>query len=180
MRSRFAAFWGFRPLRSGHIQRVSPVVCGLLMAVCIGGLAGCGAGSGVNGGGGVSSTATPTMKAAVKGCPIGTGGAVDVGTPTLVLTITDANHESKAHVGDVIQVRLPATQRWTLDKEGAGILEMLQPAGYWDASASACIWNFRAAKVGATTVSFVGMALCEPKVPCPQYAIYEQFLVTVV
>lgn len=178
MQSRFAAFCGLHPSRSGRMHSVSPVVCVLLVVVCIGGLAGCGASSGANGG--VSSTATPTTKTGVKGCPGGTGGAVDVGTPTLVLTIKDADHESKAHVGDVIQVRLPATQRWAMEKGGAGILEMLQPAGYWDVTASACIWNFRAAKVGATTVSFVGTALCDPKEPCPKYAIYEGFQVTVV
>lgn len=180
MQSRFAAFCGFRPLWSGHMQRVSTVACVLLVAVCIGGLAGCGASSGANGGGGVSSTAMPPTRTAVKGCPGGAGGAPDAGTPALVLTIKDAGHESKAHVGDVIQVRLPATQRWAMDKGGAGILEMLQPAGYWDVTASACIWNFRAAKVGATTVSFVGTALCEPKEPCPAYAVYEGFQVTVV
>lgn len=172
-------FGDFRPAQSGHSRSVSLVAGSLLVVMCLGGLAGCGVSSSAHGDGGVTSTALPPTKTGVKGCAGGTGGLVAGSSPTLVLTLKDADHESTAHVGDVIQVRLPVTQRWTMDTGDLGVLEMLQPAGYWDVSASACIWNFRAAKVGTTTVNFVGMAICEPKQPCPAYAVSEGFPVTV-
>lgn len=53
------------------------------------------------------------------------------------------------------------------------------PAEYWDARASACVWNFRAAKVGATTVGCVGTAIRKPGQACLAYAIYEEFPITV-
>lgn len=154
----------------GLLMPGAAVVLALLLA---GGLVGCG----VAPGNGSQASSTKTMAA---GCPGGAAAGGGEAAPALVLTAKDANQESKVHVGDVIQVRLPATQRWTVEKDGASTLELTQPVGYWDARASACVWNFRGATVGTTTVRFVGMAICEPGQVCPAYAVVEEFPVTVV
>lgn len=177
---RAASSGGFDVPRCVQVRNLSPIVTVVLLVVCIGAVAGCGVTGGANGGGNAPGTATPNTKAVAKGCVDGAGGTVDVGAPALVLTLQDARHESTVHVGDVLQVRLPATQRWSMARGGTGTLATLQPAGYWDVKASACVWNFKAARAGATTLGFVGTALCEPGRPCPAYAIAEDFPVTVV
>lgn len=166
--------------RGGSIRRLSPcsgalvlLVLLVLLVFVVGGLVGCGVATDKG------TTATNTRTATI-GCPGGLGAGTGVAAPALVLTIKDASHESRAHVGEVIQVRLPATQRWTLGKGGEGGLMLLQPAGYWDERLSTCVWNFKADKAGATTVRFVGTAICEPEQMCPAYAVDEEFSIAVV
>ncbi|HEX8035410.1 MAG TPA: hypothetical protein VF510_16255 [Ktedonobacterales bacterium] len=160
--------------RGLSVRGRSPVAAVLLLTLLAGGLVGCGLATG-------SGRAAPTATMSVaKGCPKGAESGVGVTAPVHVLTVGDAGHVTEARVGDVVQVRLPAAQRWKLGKDGAGTLELLQPAGYWDVKASACVWNFRAVKVGATTLSFGGMAICKPGQPCAQYVVAEEFPITVV
>lgn len=160
--------------RGVSVRGWSPVAAILLLTLLAGGLVGCGLATG-------SDMTVPTATTSVaNGCPMGSDSGVGVTAPTYILMEKDVGHVSEAHVGDVVQVRLPAAQRWKLMNDGAGTLDLLQPAGYWDVKASACVWNFRAAKVGATVVSFGGMAICEPGQLCPQYVVDEEFRITVV
>lgn len=167
MLSRVATLYGVRPLRLMHI-RIAAIAGGVLLLLLAGGLMGCGAAIG-------GGTTAPTTTTIAHGCPGGSGAGFEVTAPAFVLSLKDASHESTARVGEVIQVRLPATQRWSVAKDAAGVLELLQPAGYWDVKASACVWNFRAAKAGTTTVSFEGRALCKPGQMCPAYVVAEEF-----
>ncbi|MGZ3583812.1 MAG: hypothetical protein ACXVCX_02140 [Ktedonobacterales bacterium] len=152
----------------------SPVAAVLLLTLLAVGLVGCSLATG-------STMTAPTATTSVaKGCPNTSDSGAGVTAPAHVLTMKDAGHVSEAHVGDVVQVRLPSAQRWRFANDGAGTLELLQPAGYGDVKAGACVWNFRATKVGATAVSFGGMAICEPGRLCPQYVVDEEFRITVV
>jgi hypothetical protein len=81
-----------------------------------------------------------------------------------------------AHVGDLIQVQLPVTQRWGNPRINGG-LSLLAPSGVQDSTHNVCFWNFTATAKGDATIEFVGGALCEPNRPCPLYARVESYVV---
>jgi hypothetical protein len=81
-----------------------------------------------------------------------------------------------ARVGDVVQVRLPATERWH-QPTVAGGLTLLAPSAVLDVGLDVCFWNFKATASGDATLEFVGGALCAANEPCPLYAILQRFLV---
>jgi hypothetical protein len=95
-----------------------------------------------------------------------------------VLTPTTPDRGGSAHTGDLVQVQLPITQRWSFTN-GQGPLMLLQPAGYEDGRANVCVWNFRASALGTSTLLFSGTAICESNVPCPQYVLAEKYTVQV-
>ena len=168
----FGPLFGARPLRVTHMHDVSKHSGGVLLVLLAGMLVGCG---GATSGDGM----VPTTTAVADGCPGQASAGMEAAAPVLVLTLKDAGHENTAHKGEMIGVRLPATQRWSVAKGGDGVLEVVQPAGYWDVKANVCVWNFRAVKTGATTVGFAGRANCEPGQMCPAYVVAEEFPVTV-
>ena len=152
-------------------------------------LAGCGLSSGATGG---ANPANPGGGggAGVRPCSGGYGSVSDVGHVALVLspsspqaTVTPggggpAPKEGSAHLGDIIQVQLPVTQRWSNPRISGGV-SLLAPAGVHDNARNVCFWNFKATSKGDATIAFVGGALCAPNRPCPLYAIPESYLVHV-
>jgi hypothetical protein len=140
-------------------------------------LAGCGLSSPATGGG-----------TSVRPCSGPDGTVSAIGHVALVLspsspqaTVTPggvgfAPKEGSAHVGDLIQVQLPVTQRWGDPKISGGV-SLLAPAGVQDTARNVCFWNFKATSKGDATIEFVGGALCAPNQPCPLYAILESYLV---
>ncbi len=163
--------------RHGHAPVLGGVVLALATLLTV---AGCGATSGAANGSHGSTTATPGSpgigKLTVRGCPGPLGTANDAGTPALVLT--NQRKSGNAHVGDLIQVQVPATYRWT-HIDASSNLALQQPAGIQDSSRNVCVWTYRALGAGAASVSLVGGALCEPMQPCPAYAVAANFMISI-
>lgn len=145
-------------------------------------LAGCGASAGAANGSHGAATATATQgrpgvgKLTVRGCPGPFGTSTDAGSPRLVLT--NQTKSGDAHVGDLVQVQVPATYRWS-QVDASSNLALQQPAGVQDSAKNVCVWTYRALSAGAATVQLTGGALCEPTQPCPAYAVVADFSISV-
>jgi len=157
----------------------------LLAAIAVALLVGCGQSSatiGAPGAGAPTATTTPPPipgGTSIRPCPGPTGSASSAGTPALVFSGGASDASGVAHVGDLIQVRLPVTQHWQLQKASASAVIVGQ-GGLQDGALNACVWSFRATAAGRITLAFVGTALCDqPGVPCPQYARLATYIVTV-
>ena len=112
---------------------------------------------------GASATATSHANP----CPGPAGSVNDAGTAALVLTPQTANRSGSAHVGALVQVRLPDTSHW--DYLSTSSLAPLSPAGLHDATVGVCVWNFRPRSAGSVRLSFARSAICHPGTPCPLY-----------
>jgi hypothetical protein len=112
----------------------------------------------------------------LKPCPGGAGDALSSGTPALILV--DGATTGSAHVGDLIQVRLPTSLRWNYTG-GIAALAPTAQAGEIDASRGICFWNFLAQSAGKGTIDFTGTALCEPMQPCAMFARDAHFTITI-
>jgi hypothetical protein len=181
-----------RPLRAARHHSPHPptrlslpllLLLAAISAVAL--LAGCGQSSttaGAPGAGAPTATSgTPPIPGgtSIRPCPGPTGSASSAGTPALVFSDGAADASGVARVGDLIQVRLPVTQHWQLQKASASAVIVGQ-GGVQDGALSACVWSFRATATGQITLAFVGTALCDqPGVPCPQYARLATYTVTV-
>lgn len=152
----------------------------LVVLAALTALAGCGASTGTANGAPGSATSTPGKpgvgKLTVRGCPGPLGNADDAGTPALVLT--NQAKSGEAHVGDLIQVQVPATQRWNEVKASSN-LALQQPAGVQDGTKNVCVWTYRALSAGSATVNLTGGALCEPNQACPAYAVLADFSISI-
>jgi hypothetical protein len=96
----------------------------------------------------------------------------------VVLTPTNARQPATVHVGDLVQVRLPTSLRWTLD----GVPTHLSPVGQGsvqDGTLNACVWTFRAVSQGTAALHYTGSAICEGAKPCAQFALAMDFTVNV-
>ena len=117
----------------------------------------------------ISASATP--------CPATDQSA---GNPALILTPTTPDRSGSAHIGDLAQVRLPTTTKWTFQSSApVGTLAVAQPSGVLIHAVNACVWSFQATAAGTTSVSFIGQPLCEPGKPCPNYRIAMTFTITI-
>ena len=175
-------------------------LCGALaLLALLGVVAGCGATTGPGGEQGVSSSPSPTgatqsaaasptatsrrapttttTSSSAVACPASDQG---LGNPALILTPTTPNRSGAAHVGDMVQVRLPTTTKWTFQSsQPTGMLTTTQPSGVLIHSVNACVWSFQAASAGTVSLPFIGQAICEPGKPCPNYRIAMTFTVTI-
>ena len=165
----------------------------LALAALLAALAGCGVTTGPGGEQGASTSPSPTgTTAAASPTPITTTTATSSsatpcpasdqspGNPALILTPTSPNRSGSAHIGDMVQVRLPTTTKWSFTSaQPTGTLTATQPSGVLIHSVNACVWSFQAAAAGTATLSFIGQALCEPGKPCPNYRLAMNFTVTV-
>jgi hypothetical protein len=110
------------------------------------------------------------------GCP---STSADVHWPkpaNITVKISDTNSVTNAHVGDIIQIALPAGKyKWTLTSGGGSSLQSDSPAGYYDSSANTCVWRFTAQSAGTTIVKFQGPVLCQPNRACSPLILEAPF-----
>ncbi len=133
-------------------------------------------------------TAAPTPTASVvkdygkaHGCP---SDAVVTTAPakanvTIVSPSPTNEKEAMAHVGDVIEVRLPFGSQWSGPTSSQGVLELQQPAGYAWPTDQVCVWRFVAKQTGSTNLTFSARALCKSGSMCPMYIRAVPLAVTV-
>jgi hypothetical protein len=123
-------------------------------------------------------TGTPGVGAVPQACPGGLGSITDAGTPQLVLGGARDPTTGAVRTGELVQVQLTSTNRWSFDN-GAAEAGLLAPAGYEDSYHNVCVWNFRPQVATTLLLTFTGTALCTGKGACPQYAYRETFSVQV-
>lgn len=121
-----------------------------------------------------SQTATPALRTCA-GPPASVNSA---GTPTVVIDESTPNHTASAHIGDLVQVRLPSSLVWSFSG-ATGNLTLMQPGNLQDTSLDVCFWNFHAASAGTTTLTFAGHVPCAPNTICSAAEIAQSFTVHV-
>ncbi|MBA3823207.1 MAG: hypothetical protein H0X24_04770 [Ktedonobacterales bacterium] len=144
------------------------------LALC---LASCGASSTSSGNAGSLPVAGTTV-ATTAACPDMTK---NVTWPTVASTQISATQSSvSATVGERIEVVLPVTARWRFSPaSGGSVLQLQQPAGYFDAVRQSCVWRFVAVAKGQTTLVYAKTALCVPGTKCSQVALALPIDITV-
>lgn len=161
----------------------SLVVVGLLFV-----LSACGRTESGGTGATTAPTAAPTPTMGVvkdygkaHGCPsdVVVTTAPTKANVTIVSPSPTNEGEAAAHVGDIIEVRVPFGSQWSGPTTSQGGLELQQPAGYaWPAD-QVCVWRFVAKKTGETNLSFSARALCKRGSMCPMYIRAMPLTVTV-
>jgi hypothetical protein len=110
-----------------------------------------------------SSTPTPTGTTgygSTHGCPSDTIVSTTLKPANVTVRDTDINSTVTAHVGNIIEVRLPFGQKWTGPSSIPSNLQQQQPAGYALPSDNVCIWRFTAQSAGTAQLDFQSQALC--------------------
>lgn len=147
-------------------------------------LAACGAAgrsTGTAGSGAATGTASvgsiPGGGMAVRPCTGQVSDAASVGA--LALTLTPSHSTGSVRVGQLAQVRLPATDHWTLTGQPAHLTGVGE-AGGQDTTLNVCYWTFRAISAGTITLYYSGAPPCDPPaVACSNTMISQQFTITV-
>src|SRR5487761_1895300 len=161
--------FGWYATGRGMAQRrvAASMVFGALAALVA--LSGCGgAMSSATTGGGTTSATTggsfPGGAMVVRPCPGLTGDASGAGALALILTRNNAS--GSLPVGELAQVRLPATLHWTLTTQSP-LLASVGTAGGQDTTLNVCYWTFRAVSAGSVTLRYSGVQPCDPPaIPC--------------
>lgn len=132
-----------------------------------------------------TATATPTRHLGggltVRPCPGPFGSAMTASDNVVILTGTTPNRTASAHVGQTVEIQLPARNLWRYDASRSAMapLSLNQPAGVEDGQLDLCVWNFTARSTGTATLSFIGSPLCEPNMACPAIILAMSFTVNV-
>lgn len=173
-----------RLLRNGHMIRrqsilfIVPIV--LILAFL---LAACGTNSGSGTSTGSSgSTRVPaptTAKSTATGCPSNAVINPPPANPNVTIQLSNSNATIIAHNGDLIEVRLPFGQQWSIPTTSGNVLQLQTPAGYAVSADKVCIWHFIAKSTGTATLSFSAKAICKAGQMCPLYIMRVPFTIDV-
>lgn len=97
-------------------------------------------------------------------------------SPAVTLDSSSGVKSAGAKTGDVIAFNMDGQHKWTLGGVSpASALSAQGSPGMFDSANDVCVWLFQAIAPGDATVSFTGVALCDPTQACPQYAILATF-----
>ena len=157
--------------------------CSILVFVFM--LAACGSKTGTTGAGGGGGQTPTSTSGPVKGYGTSVGCPSDVvvsnapAKASVLIQLTNMDSTVTAHVGDVIEVRLPFGHKWGGPGTALHGLELQQPAGYAWKAESVCIWRFVAKGTGTTQLFFQSQALCKPGEVCPMYITAIPFTVVI-
>jgi len=156
----------------------------LLALTCIVAACGSNAGSGTSTGGTGSSPANPSPTAVkgygtAQGCPSDMVVSTAPSAANVLVKPSQTNAAITAHVGDVVEIRLPFGQRWTGPTASEGGLTIQQPAGYAWKTDNVCVWRFTAKSTGTTNLEFHQQALCKAGQLCPMYVVEVPFVINV-
>jgi predicted small secreted protein len=143
-------------------------------------LAACGTNSGSGSSTGSTPTSAPTtVKDTPTGCPSDAVVTPPPAAPNVTIRLTNSNGTIVAHNGDLIEVRLPFGQQWSLPTTTGNVLQLQTPAGYAVSADKVCIWHFIAKSTGTATLSFSAKAICKPGQMCPLYIMRVPFTIDV-
>ena len=165
-----------------RIQRLLLLSFSVLVLIVV--LAACGVNPGTTGSGGQPPTPTPAPApgkgyGTSVGCPSNTVVSSAPTKANVTVQMSNLNVPITAHVGDVIEVRLPFGHKWGGPIASQDGLDLQQPAGYAWKTDNVCIWRFVAKGTGTSQLLFHSQALCKPGEMCPLYITSIPFTVTV-
>ncbi|GAC1393117.1 MAG: hypothetical protein NVS4B12_16570 [Ktedonobacteraceae bacterium] len=154
----------------------------LLVLTCL--VVACGSNIGSGSGAGSSGPTNPSPTAVkgygtAQGCPSDLVVSNAPSAANVIVKLNQTHAPITAHVGDVVEIRLPFGQRWTGPTALQGTLEVQQPSGYAWKTDNVCVWRFVAKSAGTTTLEFHGQALCKAGQLCPMYIAEFPFVITV-
>jgi hypothetical protein len=167
-----------------YISLLSLLALALVLSACGASQTG-GAGSTGNTPTSAPTSAPTTAPTPVKGYGTSHGCPSDMvvsSAPTTAnVVIRPANSTSTvtAHVGDVIEVRLPFGHKWGGPNSSPSNLQIQSPSGYAWTAGSACVWRFTATGTGSTVINFISQPLCKVGQMCPMYILNIAFKVDV-
>jgi hypothetical protein len=177
-RTSFASLPPQSPAPATRSRWLLPWLTGAICLLGILALSGCGATAGSASKSSPSKTpiVMKPVGASLNPCP-GSGGPLSK-MPTHVLTVKDSHKTTQVHVGDVVEVQLPANMHWTVQVGMINsLLKPLQPQGGVDGTTNTCRWLYTISSSGSARMTFIGTPLCESAKPCPTIAEDEEFTV---
>ncbi len=127
------------------------------------------------------SSAAGTPSQAVTGCPSSAAAPANPPAPNETIQEADGNRTTQANVGDIVSVNLPSSSQfhWTYQTAPLTGLQLLSPAGYYDAAHQACVWNFKVNGAGQNVLAFVRQPTCAKGKLCSPIEIYFRFALVV-
>ncbi len=170
------------------IRRQSFLFIAPLVLILVFVLSACGANGGTTTGSGSTATTTPTSApttatgtttGTTTGCPSNAVVNPSQATPNVIIKLSNSNGTVTAHNGDLIEVRLPFGQQWSLPVTPGNILQLQTPSGYALTAAKVCIWHFIAKGTGTAQLTFSAKAICKPGQMCPLYIMQVPFTIVV-
>lgn len=143
--------------------------------------------------GGTAAPETPTAAAVATTTLGGTPGALANGCPEQQAPASAGTKPDVAvgnqfggtgsaslAVGQLLEVRLGASLRWTLTlSDPTHVLAPVDHNGWYDPGQNTCVWRFTGQTPGTVTLVYGGRPICEPDKACPQFVIASDFTVTV-
>jgi hypothetical protein len=129
-------------------------------------------------------TPTPTATTtggygSIHGCPSDTVVSTAPKQANVIIQDKDINSTVTAHIGDIIEVRLPFGQKWSGPASIPSNLQQQQPAGYAFTPDNVCIWRFVAQSAGLARLDFYMRALCLKGMMCPMFIVDDSFNIDV-
>jgi hypothetical protein len=162
------------------IGRVAASACLLVILESL--LAACGMSAGPGAPQKTASVTNTTPNTSINGCPIKQPPSNTAAHPADVVVGPPSSMHEQVTVqqGRTLEIRLRPQFRWSLStQDRAHSLTSAQPNGWYDASLQVCVWRFTAVASGTADLTYTGTAVCQGGAPCPQFAINEDFTVTV-
>ena len=145
-------------------------------------IAACGPNGGTTTGAGSTPTSAPTSVKTLGtpyGCPNNTVVNSAPSKPNVVVQLQNSKSTITAHIGDLIEVRLPFGQQWGGPTASQGVLQLQTPSGYALMSDKVCIWHFIAQSTGTTQLNFSAKPICKKGLLCPQFVLDVPFTIDV-
>lgn len=151
----------------------------LLLALTV---AGCG--SSTTGTSGVARDVTPSPTLtkggdSTQGCPDNVTLNPAPDAPTLTITQGESQTPVTVHQGQILEIQLPVSQRWTGPTTSQGNLELQTPYGYVSEARTMCVWRFIARSKGTTNLNFDAHPICLKGQMCPQFILTLPFMIVV-
>jgi hypothetical protein len=161
-------------------------IFGVLLLV----LSSCGSGSAetTKGSSSGNTTGTPTPNAtttttkadgSVHGCPSNTVVSTTSKQANVTIQSTNINSTVTAHVGDIIEIRLPFGQKWAGPAVIPTNLQQQQPTGYALPSSNVCVWRFIARSTGMANLEFHNQPLCIKGRACAMFIMVDPISIDV-
>jgi len=116
---------------------------------------------------------------AKTGCPSTSANVNWQKAATTFIHIDGANSIKTIHVGDIVEVALPAGYVWSLLTAENMYFQQIEPGGAYESSQNVCVWHFSTLAPGNTILYFGRHILCQPGKICSDLGIRYAFAVTI-
>jgi len=113
------------------------------------------------------------------GCPSDVVVKPEPPAPNVVVNIKQSHTIVTAHIGNVVEIRLPFGHTWDGPRTLQAILQLHTPSGYAMKDKGVCVWRFVAQSAGTAHLTFYARAICERGQLCPLFILLVPFTIRV-